>query len=381
MGNRLPYYILGVLVLIALIWRIANPPPPVPVGPVGTFPTWRSNGPIGEMSSQSTNPSGAAWAGAWNLKTEEDTFRSAIWIIDFQKYKAAQCELEKGLYVTDISWADDDTLRALAVDSDNPEMVTESKVLHISAKSADIEKTTVLKTNAIRAIAWRPGADEFLAQLSTLDNGLKFAVLSETGEVIGKEFTIEAPKGSALHTDAAVSADGDMFVLSILDKTAGGGRAYYIGSPTDGAAHAFYLEDLPGRTEGIWVSGAGVLMVCAQYDKLYAVTYDLESGEIVDAKKSGQTLDMSQWPDAPANMKFVTYNGGFDFDLAKGATKKIFDYKKLKSSEDGWRQVVQDGRLYPLGKGYISVNVTSGEPDIRQLDKDGKKDRDLLPRY
>ena len=85
MNSRLLYIVLGILVLLAVILRIASPPPPPPPGPIGMMPNWSSAAKLGDMGPWAVNPSGSIWAGAWNLKNKSGKLRSAVWVVDFEK--------------------------------------------------------------------------------------------------------------------------------------------------------------------------------------------------------------------------------------------------------------------------------------------------------
>ncbi len=398
MKNRIPLVVLGALALVAIVWRIANPPPPTPPGPRGQFPTWKSRNAAGEMAGQAVNPSGTAWAGVWNEETRDGKLRSAVWIVDFPGYRARSCELKDGSFAPSLGWADDNTVRVLSVDSESPRLVTDSKIVYIDAQSAERDRTVTLKTDVSRILAWPARSDKFLAELADQDRGLALAVLSETGEVVGKEVVPDLPKDAELYTDAALSPKDDLFVFSVSDKTAKGGRAYYTADATSGAVkRAFDLKDVPGRIEGMWVSREGdprasippagtveasVLMVCSARDNYMAADYSWLARKITTLKSGVGEVDLAKlWPGAPKRMMFVTYDAGYSFDLTTGKTKKLFDLTDLTGREQKrWRQQITGGRLYPLSDGCISVSMSAGAIDIRQLDKKGVLVRDLLAR-
>ncbi len=396
--NRIPYIILGVLVLVAVVYRLANPPQPTPPGPRGEFPSWRSRDAVGKMSSQAVNPGGSTWAGAWNDDKEAEVLRSAVWIVDFVDLGARLCEMKKGWFASYVGWADDKTVRVLLVDSKNPNVVSQSDVAYIDADSARIVRTASLKNPVKRILVWPAGSDKFVAELAHDGAETRLAVLSESGEIIGKVVEPELPEGAKFYADAALSADGDVFVFSISDKAARGGRAYYIADASQGnSKKLFDLKDIPGRLEGSSGGGeprdvselmpsvddvmATVLMVCSEKEKFRVAEYAFSKGKIETLKKGvGKTALKRYWPDAPEQMLFVTYNGGYRLDLANGKTKKLFNYKKLPKPDEIWRQQVRNGRLYPIEDGYISVSVNVNLVDIRHLNKKGIVKRGLLPR-
>ncbi len=395
--NRIPYIVLGVLVLVAVVYRLANPPQPTPPGPRGEFPSWRSGDAVGKMSSQAVNPGGTMWAGAWN-EEEAEVLRSAVWIVDFADHDARLAEMKKGWFTSYVGWADDNTARVLLVDAKNPNVVSESDVAYIDADSAKIDRTVPLKNPVKRILVWPAGSEKFVAELVHEGAQTRLAVLSESGEIIGKVVEPELPEGAKFYADAALSAEGDAFVFSISDKAARGGRAYYIADTRQGnSKKVFDLKDIPGRLEGMWVVGnpryiselmpsvgdvvATVLMVCSEKEKFRAAEHAFYKGKIETLKKGvGKTALQEYWPDAPEQMLFVTYNGGYRFDLASGKTKKLFGYSDLRARDEMWRREVRNGRLYPIEGGYISVSVNANRVDIREMNKKGIVERNLLPR-
>ncbi|GAF77530.1 unnamed protein product, partial [marine sediment metagenome] len=270
---------------------------------------------------------------------------------------------------------------------------------YIDADSAEIDRTVRLKNPVKRILVWPAGSEKFVAELAHEGAETRLAVLSESGEIIGKVVEPDLPEGAKFYTNAALSADGDVFVFSISDKAARGGRAYYVADARDGnSKHVFDLKDIPGRLEGMWVVGraryitevwvsggdvvATVLMVCSEKEKFRVAEYAFSKRKIEVLKKEiGTTVVKRYWPDAPEQMLFVTYNGGYMFDLASGKTKKLFNYKKLRPKDEIWRQEIRNGRLYPIEAGYISVSVNANIVDIRQLNKKGIVERSLLPRF
>ena len=100
-----------------------------------------------------------------------------------------------------------------------------------------------------------------------------------------------------------------------------------------------------------------------------------------DDRQSGG-VDIAKWPSAPKSIAFTTYNGGYEFDLATGKTKTVFDTSKKDSPSDkGWRDFLRDSRLYKLKSGnYMVVSETGGTVDIREVKPDGEVVRALLSR-
>lgn len=305
-NNRLPIVILAALVLIALIYRLFNPPQPPTPGPRGMLPTWISMSKVGDMGSWQVNESGKMWAGAWNVQ-DKDKARSAVWVIDLEALKAEPYKLE-GKSVKSLNWASDKTIE---VTTDN---------------------------------------DEAMA-------------IDTTGGKISK---------SASNKENAAS------IVSIVDKKSGGKQTFYLAG--DDNKLLFRSDDLPGKIEGIWYSPEGALIVCSERDKFDRVVYDIASGKLKELKK-GEKIDPAAYADAPKDMLFVSYTAGYNFNLNNGKIKKLFSFENLRRSDDAWRREVQGGRLYPRKDGsYTSVSFAAGAIDIRTINKDGTKGKDILPR-
>lgn len=284
--NRMPVYILGGLVMIALIARIMTPPqPPVP-GPRGDLPRWTASFAYGKMGAWAVNPSGTMFAGAWSMKGKEGKDLSAIWIIDFEKQEARHYSIKDILQINAMEWYDD-------------------KSIGMGAETGSI-------TNII---------DLTKGDVSSL-NGIK------------KILKPELPQ-----------------------------------PPT-------------GTVEDSWQSPAGVLALCRNQDNFTELVYDAKTKKLNQVGKDGFTTDVkTNWPDAPKEMLFVTYRGGFKVDLQTGKTTRIFKYDGLKFRDDFWRKEIQNGRLYPRKDGgYTSVSFAEGKIDIRILGKDGVITGNLLAR-
>ncbi len=110
-GSKWPGYVLGGLVLVAIVLMIVTPREPPTPGPIGVFGYWKSTVARGAMSASAVNPSGTMWAGAWNEKAEGKTI-SAVWIIDFKKEEARKYGPKSGSSIADISWMNDTTIAA-----------------------------------------------------------------------------------------------------------------------------------------------------------------------------------------------------------------------------------------------------------------------------
>ncbi|MHB9036154.1 MAG: hypothetical protein ACYC64_05770 [Armatimonadota bacterium] len=369
MNNRIPIAILVALVLLAIIYRIVNPPEPPTPGPRGKMPGWRSMSKVGDMGPWKTNPSGTMWAGAWSVKGTSDDMRSAIWVIDLEKSAAERYEIKGKAQIESLSWANDNTVRALAADGGN-------RLITIDTADAKLTEGKPIETAIGQAPVWSADAKAFVA---TKDNIA--TVLSDSGKAIGKEVALPVEKDANYGSIGAISADGSLFVVSTEEDRVGGKQSFYLGNTTDGSSkRIFGSDELPGQVEGIWVSPAGVLVICSERDKFDRVVFDIASSKL-NQIKGKQNLDLANWPNAPKDMMFVSYNAGYKFALADGKVHKLFDFKDLTRSDESWRREVQGGRLYPRKDGsYTSVSFAADAIDIRTIEKDGSRGTELLPR-
>jgi hypothetical protein len=381
MNNRIPIGILVALVLIALIWRIANPPPPRPPGPLGTIPHWDSIIGVGHLGPASISPSGTMWAGAWNQTTKSNILRSAVTLIDLQKLDALNYPLKDGQSVASLGWIDDKQFWVMAVDKVDPTQPTKSQLItYVAGTETGSPKATALPMMTARILCWPPGSDKLLAQLAGVEKGVTLALLARSGELIGKQVMLDLPSKTRFARAAAISPDGNTFVFAVEEDAMGGNDTYYLADARSGTAkRAFGSADVPGRTEDLWVSPAGVLLACSERDKFRTMVFDPATGKVGGLPK---VADITKaWPDAPKSIMCVSYNAGYDFDLASGKAKKLFDLTKQGQYSDYWRQRVQDGRLYPRkGGDYTSVAYAAGGVDIRLIKKNGDKGQDILPR-
>ncbi|MCE5199360.1 MAG: hypothetical protein ABFD54_09545 [Armatimonadota bacterium] len=370
MKNRGPAYILAALVLVALIWHIVNPPQPPPPGPMGTPPHWSTMVKVGEMGPWQVNPSGTMWAGAWNEKAKDGKLRSAVWVVDFENSKSKHWLLDSRSPVVGLSWADDNSVR----------VVTPAKLLNVEMTSIDANsdapgKPKLLKDAVTQIAAWPQASKDMITAM-----GPQVSLTSDTGKTIGKDVSLKVAKNVRYGGNSAISPDGSQFVVSVIEDKVGSEMTYYLADTKTGASkRIFSSKDLPGRVSGLWVSPAGVLVVCSERDKFDRLICGPD-GKLTPIKAKDK-LDTSAWSDAPKNMKFVSYNAGYDFRLSDGRTRKLFDLKKLGRNDDQWRREVQDGRLYPRKDGdYTSVSFAAGAIDIRIIAKDGSKSTKLMPR-
>lgn len=391
-NSRLPLYILLVLVAAALIWRMANPPAPPLPGPTGKFPGWKSTGTLGDIASHVVNPSGTLWAGAWNQTLPEGKIRSAVWIIDFNGYSAKAVALPEGYSTDYLSWGDDNTIRACGMNSGKA-----PGVAYIDAAAGKVKSTSHFDVKFTDMVLWPNGGSVFLARLSDPGDGSIFAdrrgqavftVASddrtsggEVGKQIGKPVTFDLPKDAAFASEAGVAADGASFMFSVSDPAAKEGKSFYLGDTATGTAkRAFDLGDVPGRIENIWLSKAGVLVLCNIRGKLRDVLYDPATGKLSEQAKG--VGDVAKWPGAATTIAMTTYDGVFEFDLSTGKTKKLVSMSKRVSQEDKfWRDFLRDSRVYKLKSGnFVTVSESGGAIDIREIKPDGGMQRALLSR-
>lgn len=369
MNNRIPVIILTVLVLIGIVYRIANPPQPPAPGPKGSIPTWVSMSKVGEMGPWQVSPSGEKWAGAWNETGKDGKVRAAIWIIDLKNISASKYSVDENTRVENLSWNDNKTIYALAINS-------QSKIISIKISGDTSSTGKSVKKDITQAPVWPAKSDMFVAAKDNI-----VSICSINGKAIGKNVALPVAKDTAYGTAGAINADGSLFVVSTTKEKTGSDQSFYLANTIDGTAKPIFVSgDLPGRVEGIWISPKSILIVCSERDKFDRVVYDITSGKS-QTLKAGDDLDITSWPDAPKDMMFVSYAAGYDLALDNGKTKKLFDFNGLQRSDESWRSEVQGGRLYPRKDGsYTSVSFAAGAIDIRTIEKDGSKGKDILPR-
>jgi hypothetical protein len=383
MNNRIPGFILGALVLLAIIWRVVNPPPPPLPGPYGMPPTWDSHTKVGTMAASAVNPSGTMWAGAWNEKTKDGKLRSALIVVDLEKSKAYRRDLGFGVFTSGLGWADDNTVRALLVDSEDPTQASTSKIAYLrdpGSASPKFETGEPLKKTAARVLSWPAGSDLLVAQLTGSTDEVVVGVLDKAGAVVGATSAVMGSPVPQVHHVAGLAPDGGSFVYSTSADRIGGDVVYHYVRDAKNAARPgdFTSKDLPGRVEGMWVSPAGALILLSHRDRFETLRYDPTTSEV--GPVGGADIAKS-WPDAPKSMMFVAYNGGYDFDLASGKAKQLFDLTRQGKSSDMWRRQVQDGRLYPRKDGnYTAISLLADSVDIRVIEKDGDRGANILPR-
>lgn len=371
MNNRIPIIALGALVLVTIIWKIANPtPPPVP-GPTGQMPSWTSTLRVGDMTACAVSPDGTKWAGVWSKPAKGGSLESAVWIIDLNKQSAISHRLKGVKYNTCISWADDNTVRALYRNN------SETAIAYIDASTGKQQRSQSLKCDFQNVIAYPAGSDKLVAQAPNSGANMELSVFSEKGDALDKKIAVSLPKDTNFGSVSALDKDGRQFIFSAGDGK--GSFIYYLGNSQTGTVKpAFTLSQLPGKVEGVWISDAGVLVACSVFERCYRMIYNPTTGKLMEVKSA---VDLKNWPDAPKSIMLVTFSGGYSFDLGSGKVTKLFDYTKLDRSEDSWRSNVNGGRLYPRKDGgYTSVSLTNGTIDIRTLNKDGLKPQDILTR-
>jgi hypothetical protein len=382
MNNRIPLFILGALVVLALIWRIANPPPPLLPGPLGRIPNWSSVTKIGDMGAAAVNPDTTMWAGAWNEKNKQGVVRSAVVIIDLEKRTAQHVGLGEGFNAVSLFWQDNKSFRVLMVDSAKPALVTRSRLVTCKVEAATTKHTRVsLETDVASVLTWPPGSDKFAVRLG--GTPAKTAVLAENGSPIGKEITLEVPDSAKFYPVAALGPDGGSYVFGVEKSEVGGVETFYLADARTGAVkELFTSNDLPGIVDGMWVSPAGLLIVTSERNKFSEVKFDPASGKMVDIASSKGSIDLAKsWPDAPAKMMFATFDGGYQLDLATGKVKKILSFDTSDRLASHWRKETQGGRLYPRKDGdYTSISYMAREVDIRIIGKDGKSMDPILKR-
>ncbi len=381
-NNRLPLYLVFVLIGLGIVYRITNPPAPVVPGPLGGISTWRSTVAVGKMTGHAVNAAGSKWAGAWTETEKSGKVSSAVWIIDFNAYSAKPCLSPKDVCADYITWADDNTIR-LICSSDSAKEKGPGVVL-IDAKSCKVKSSAQFVSGASRIIYWPNNSNLFIAEVAKSGEKAAIAVYDTKGGkygVIGKQVSFDMPKGGEFYADAGISVDGSSFVFSLVDPTAKDGRSYWLADTKTGtAAKMFDLAAVPGKIEGIWPSSGAVLIVCKVGKKYECTMYDPATGKIARLKSGAG--DLAKWPNAPKTLSYTTLDGGYSFNLATGKIKTLFDLRKKDSySDKNLRDIISISRLYKLENGkYVTISETAGAIDIRELKPNGLLSRSVLPR-
>ncbi len=389
-NNRLPLYVIFLLIAVAIVYRITNPPAPVVPGPVGGMPMWRSQVAIGKMIGQAVNPSGTRWAGVWTEPDNSGKARSAVWVIDLNGYTAKSCFSPEDVDAESLTWEDDNTIRLIC--SSSSAKGKGPGIVRIDAASAKVKSPAYFVPGVKRILYWPGGSDAFIGEVAAPKGTTVLAAFVGQGykaSMVGKQVEFAMPKDSEFYTQAGIAADGGSFAFSVADPAANDGRSYYLADTTTGVATKMFDlgdSDLPGGIVGMWPSPAGVLMVCKDVKnkknmgKLLDVIFDPHTGTLTEQK--GGVSDVSKWPGAPKTIGYTTLNGGFSFDLATGKNKTLFDLsKKTSYSDKQLRDIIGMSRLYKLKSGNLAaISETSGAIDIRELKPNGSLYRNVLPR-
>ena len=383
MNNRIPVYILGLLVLLALVWRIANPPPPVLPGPLGVMPNWTSMVKTGEMSAAAVSPDGTKWAGVWNDSDTRETKRSAVVVIDLAKKTSQHVKLADGLIARSLFWRDNNSFTVLLADSEKPAVVTRSlfATCTLTKGKPSITNKPLEEMDIAAILASDPSSGSLVVRLG--GSPVRVAVLDRDLQIVGKEISLDLSDSAEFYDLAAISPAGDTCVFAVEKSDIGGLETFCLAdAKTRTVKELFTSKDLPGIVEGMWLSPRGVLIAASEMGKFSVVRYDTATGKLIDVSKEKAPLDLKTgWPDAPEKMLFVAYDGGYQLDLATGKAAKIIKFDASDRETDYWRKEVQNGRLYPReGGDYTSVSYAAKTVDIRVIDKDGKSSKPILGR-
>lgn len=383
MNKRMPVFVLGGLVLLAIIARIVSPPAPVPPGPLGAMPNWSSHVKFGDLGPNTVNPEGTMWAGAWNASTKSGKLRSAIWIIDFNTQKARTCTLKDGVYVYGLTWATDGkTIQVAAAPTNKPLANKKWQSITVNPDEAKVVsgEPVTINDKILRILNWPSSEDSYMIA-RTGGKKLTLAIASaKDGNIVGNEVVTDLPKDASLYGMTAMNPDGSSFVFSVTDAISSNINYYLADTKTGTSKQIFTLRDLPGKVDNLWISQSGVLILCSAREKYELYAYSPTAGKLQKAKEAG--LDIaSSWPNAPKHILLTALIGCYDYDMAKCKAKKIIDLSKFDRREEAWHMSVRSGQLYPRKDGnFTSVSVVEDMPDIRIINKDGTKGDDLLPR-
>ncbi len=381
MNNRLPVYILGILVLVALVWRISNPPAPPLPGPRGDIPHWISSIAIGEHGPAALNPTGEIWAGVWNHKTAHGTMESAVVIVDILKQTSTRIPLKKGFVTSSLVWPGEKQFAVLLADSQNPGLVTRSSLVVFTLTNGNWKsEETTLPTDVARIIAWPTGSDTMAVELA--GSPVSTALMNREGAITGKQSTPPVSQDARFHPHGAISPDGQSYIFGVQKAEREGAfiYAFYLADSRTGAvSELFRSKDVPGMVEGLWLSDAGVLVVSAEKTAFHVLKADPASPGKLQKVGRGEVPKM--WKDAPQRMAFAAFNGGYEIDLSTTKSRRILEFDTSDKQTAHWRNEVLNGRLFPRTDGdFTSVSYVAGLVDIRVIKKDGSDAKPILAR-
>ena len=382
MNSKIPAVILGLLVLLAIIFRINNPPSKIPPGPLGHMPSWISSNQIGKLDDQSINMDASLWAGVWNQKID-DKSRAAVRVIDFSSNSSKLTYFKDNAYIADLFWVNNTTLRILVLDTDKLDKVKESSIIDLDSNNGNVIKTTKLPVATLKIFAWSKDFSSYSALYKDQNGQTLVAIFDITNNVVNKPVAIELPKNTSFGNKAALSADNKSFIFSVSDSMNDISAPYYLVNSVSGTIKkAFITSDIPGKIEFMSLSDLGVVIVASARDKFNTVVYNLADSKIVMLHEySNKAALIKLCPDLPKDMMFISYSKGYNYNPIEEKTTPLFSMAGFNKDEDLWRMEVQGGRLYPSKDGsYISVSYSIGTADIRVISKDGHMKNSILPR-
>ena len=97
-----------------------------------------------------------------------NSLHSAVWMIDFDKMDAKSNTDRLGTdptFMLSLSWTDDNTVRVLRNDAQDPAGVTQSTVVSIDAKTGKTIRADKLSTPVAAVLAWPAKSTVFLRSL------------------------------------------------------------------------------------------------------------------------------------------------------------------------------------------------------------------------
>lgn len=392
MNKRILIFIIFLLIALGIVYRISTPPRILVPGPIGDMPVWSSKTTIGEMTAQSLRSDENKWIGVWHDIEPNGTHVSAVWIFDLEKPSAKSVMMADDSEPIALGWKDRNTIRLL-VRKHPINSPVYNELIHISARDAKISNKEKIK-NIIEAIYAMPEDKDYFFGKSKIDDSNIYIGLHNIDGTQDKTLSILDVNKYKDSTFSNVKINSDKskacFILANKDK-----KRLAILDKSGQVLEIDIIEKLPGRIEDLWISDKGILILWVGIDKIgtNALLFD-ENPSISPSEpnnkevpstntnnvKLSEKYNLSDFPTAPKTIKLVTYNGGYEVDLKTGKTKKLFSYEKLPRTEQYWRAEVQDGRLYDIKDGYISISTVSNNVDIRKLDKNGKRKYDILAR-
>ena len=373
MKNRPFIYVILAFTLIAIIWRISNPPQlPIP-GPIGSPSNWNSASSIGVFVSTQINPDASKVAALWVDTKLSDTPRSGLRVINTKDNTQTSILLPENFKSNGLSWNNDILTVAGSTQSGKWQFI------EVSPSSKSISVLSNTNTDIGNIISWPPGSRYLLSEKSTLQN-TTLTVYNQQGSAYGQ--SVDIPNCSVTNWSQVntLAQRGDCAVVSVLPNsdTSGFPNVYFCDFQIGKAK--LISNRLPGRIHEVLVSRQGVLIVCVLRGQCTSVLYNPSDSKLsllksVPVKWAPNTL----WPNTNSPISLFVNDSLIQLDLSTLSVTKIFTYKDIDATSATWQTQVAGARCFPRGNAdYISINTDTGEPDIRRFAKSESENKYIM---